>query len=177
MDRLHSSLRRISAFDLALCLRFNRTSRYRAVRHFFWFWSRIGNGMFWYALAAVLPLVYGQAAWPAVAAMSAAGVIGLQLYRWLKVRTLRPRPFQVYSAIQAGAPVLDRFSFPSGHTLHAVSFTTVCTAFFPETAPLLWSVAALVAMSRPVLGLHYPTDVVAGGLLGFGVAHLVLLAA
>jgi undecaprenyl-diphosphatase len=65
---------------------------------------------------------------------------------------------------------LDRYSFPSGHTLHAVSFTWLMAGYFPEWAPVLAGFAVLIALSRVVLGLHYPTDVAAGALLGGGLA-------
>ncbi|MEK7737966.1 MAG: phosphatase PAP2 family protein, partial [Pseudomonadota bacterium] len=67
-----------------------------------------------------------------------------------------------------------RFSFPSGHTLHAVSFTLVASAAYPVLAPSLWLYTALVALSRPVLGLHYPSDVLAGAAIGALLAQLVL---
>ena len=67
---------------------------------------------------------------------------------------------------QIGAAPLDRYSFPSGHTLHAVSFTVLATAYFPALGWVLVPFASLVAASRVVLGLHYPTDVLAGALLG-----------
>jgi len=165
---------RISELDLELCLRMNRISQFRFWRTFFRILSRLGDGIFWYALMAILPLAYGSAAWPTVGRMAVAGVAGLALYRWLKLRTSRPRPFQVYAAINAAAPALDRFSFPSGHTLHAVSFSLIAAAGFPELAPLLFPFAALVAASRPILGLHYPSDVLAGALLGAAVAQATL---
>ena len=165
---------RIADLDLELCVRLNRISQFRFWRSFFRVVSRLGNGVFWYSLMALLPLAYGTAAWSTVGRMAVAGVAGLALYRWLKLRTSRPRPFQVYATINAAAPALDRFSFPSGHTLHAVSFALIATADFPELAPLLFPFAALIAASRPILGLHYPSDVIAGALLGAGVAQAVL---
>jgi undecaprenyl-diphosphatase len=169
------SLYRISQLDLALCLRMNRVSHVRFWRGLFRGISRMGNGAFWYSLMAALPIVYGPTAWPTVARMAIAGILGLSVYKWLKVRTSRPRPFQVYAAISAAAPTLDRFSFPSGHTLHAVSFSLVAAAGFPELGPFLFPVALLVSASRPILGLHYPSDVLAGALLGILVAQTVLL--
>ena len=167
-------LHRISALDLALCVRCNRASRNTGARALFRAASRLGDGAFWYALIAALPLVYGPQAWPAAVRMALVGVLGLAVYKWLKARTLRPRPYQVSPDIVAAAAPLDRFSFPSGHTLHAVSFTTVCCAHHPELAPALVPFAMLVAASRPVLGLHYPSDVLAGAALGGALAALVL---
>ena len=62
---------------------------------------------------------------------------------------------------------LDQFSFPSGHTLHAVSFATVLVHYFPGWWVVAVPFAALVGLSRLILGLHYPTDVLIGGLIGY----------
>lgn len=175
MPKTPSSPHWISELDLAICLRFNRVSHFRFWRVFFKTVSRLGDGVFWYSLMALLPLAYGAAAWPTVGRMALAGALGLTIYKWLKHKTSRPRPYQVYTAISAAAPALDRFSFPSGHTLHAVSFGLVAATGFPQLAPLVYPFAFLVAVSRPVLGLHYPSDVLAGALLGTLVAQLVCL--
>lgn len=174
MIRSSLSFSRINRLDLALCLRLNRLSRIHAWRRLFQIVSRLGNGIFWYVLMALLPIIYGAAAWPTVARMALAGLLGLATYKWLKQRTSRPRPCQVYAAISAAAPALDRFSFPSGHTLHAVSFSLVAVAGFPELAPALYGFSLMVAFSRPILGLHYPSDVLAGTALGVAVAQLAL---
>lgn len=79
---------------------------------------------------------------------------------------MRERPFISFENIQQAAPALDRYSFPSGHTMHALSFAVMFSYYLPSVAPLVWGFAALVAMSRIILGLHYPTDVIAGGMLG-----------
>lgn len=69
MPKPQSPLHRINALDLALCLRCNRVSRYRAGRSFFRAVSRLGDGAFWYVLMALLPLMYGDRAWPVVLQM------------------------------------------------------------------------------------------------------------
>lgn len=132
--------------------------------------SRIGDGVFWYALMAVLPLLYGRAGAGASMHMAVAGLVCLLVYRWLKRRTARPRPGGVVADVRTATHVLDEYSFPSGHTLHAVAFTLIAVHHFPPLQLLLVPLCVLIALSRPALGLHYPSDVLAGALLGAGVA-------
>jgi len=96
------------------------------------------------------------------------------VYALLKRVFVRERPFITHAAIHRAALPLDRYSFPSGHTLHAVSFTWQACAHFPELAWLLVPLAALIAGSRVVLGLHYPSDVLAGAVIGGALAQLGL---
>ncbi|MCW9089151.1 MAG: phosphatase PAP2 family protein [Gammaproteobacteria bacterium] len=165
---------RISAVDGRLCLLLNRMSRRHLLVLLFRFISRIGDGLFWYALMAVLPLLYGERGLVAAGLMVLAGLINLQVYRLCKHRFARERPFVSMPRINLAGVPLDRYSFPSGHTQHAVGFSVVAVAFFPHLAMALFVLAALVALSRPLLGLHYPSDVVLGAGLGFGVAQLLL---
>ena len=175
MARTTSPWHRINALDLALCLRFNRVSRYALLCWFFRIVSRLGNGVFWYSLMSVMIVIDGMDALSTITRMILAGLACLAIYKYLKTRTSRPRPYQVYTAIAAAAPALDRFSFPSGHTLHAVCFTALACNAYPQLAPVLWPFTALVAISRPILGLHYPSDVLAGALIGIAIAGLALL--
>jgi undecaprenyl-diphosphatase len=163
--------RRVDALEYGWCLRLNRSCNSPAVRDVFATVSRLGDGVFWYVLILLLPVIYGQAGVLPAIRMAVMGFIGVALYKYLKSRFVRERPYISLAGIHPGTRALDRYSFPSGHTLHAVSFTMVALDTFPELAPLLIPFAALVAASRVVLGLHYPSDVVAGGLIG------VLLAA
>lgn len=174
MSKAAFSLRRISEIDLALCVRCNRASRYRAMRATFRLLSRVGDGVVWYALMALLPLAYGRTAWLVVLQMLIGGAVGLVLYKCLKRKTLRVRPFHAHSTIVAAAAPLDRFSFPSGHTLHAFSMSLIVSHSFSELAPALLGLAILIGASRPILGLHYPSDVLAGAAIGTVVAGAVI---
>ncbi len=174
MQRLDGTLQFIQRWDERACARLNRAIRYRALLHLFRAASWLGNGIFWYALMLALLLAHGVDAALPVLHMVGVGLFCSFLYRLLKKGTLRPRPFEVHTHIAAGAVPLDRFSFPSGHTLHAVAFTVVATAHYPQLAPLLVPVTLAVAASRIVLGLHYPSDVLAGAALGAAVAHASL---
>jgi undecaprenyl-diphosphatase len=174
ISRTTEVFRRIDAFEYAWCLRLNRGCHRRALKNMFVVVSRLGDGVFWYAFAALLPLLYGEAGLHTSIRMVVVGVTGLAIYKWLKNRLVRERPCVSLIGIVRGTPPLDRYSFPSGHTLHAVSFTTLIVASFPELAWLCVPFAVLVAMSRVVLGLHYPSDVAAGALLGFSLAAAAL---
>lgn len=137
--------------------------------------SRVADGPLWVALILALPWIdatHGAARAPWLLLL---GTVNLLLYVTLKRSTRRMRPFERCDGIRACARVPDAFSFPSGHTLHAVAFALAFSAYYPWTALVLWPLAAVVAMSRVVLGLHYPSDVLVGALVGAGTAALVML--
>jgi undecaprenyl-diphosphatase len=166
MTNLNSPLQRINDYDVALCILCNRQSRHLFIRRFFRVISRLGDGLFWYALMCVLLLVFQGEALPAVLHMLAAALTGTLTYKFIKGKTHRPRPFNVYPVIVCAGHTLDQFSFPSGHTLHAVSFSLIAVFYFPALIWLVLPYTLLVALSRPILGLHYPSDVLAGAVLG-----------
>jgi undecaprenyl-diphosphatase len=170
MNRAQLIMARFDIAEYRLCRRLNRGATSQAVCTLLRFASRLGDGIAWYALVAVLPLIYGGAAVRPAIGMAATGIIGLLIYRWLKHALVRERPFIRHPGITLAMPPLDRYSFPSGHTLHAVAFTWQAVANFPELAWVLVPLASLIAASRVVLGLHYPSDVLAGGAIGAALA-------
>ncbi len=157
---------RLLASDSGWCLAANRMAARQAVRAYFKAVSRLGDGMFWYVLMAAMIVVDGRDGLAASIHLALAGIAALSLYKWLKRWTRRPRPFASDGRIQAWTAPLDEFSFPSGHTLHAVTFTLVALAHYPLLVWLLLPFAASVAVSRVVLGLHYPSDVLAATVIG-----------
>ncbi len=167
-------LSRLDRAEFKLCITFNRGVHRAGLRRLFRIVSRLGDGVIWYSLIAVLPFFAGRAGLITSLRMAVAGLTGLLLYRVLKHRLVRERPFITHHAIVRGTAPLDRFSFPSGHTLHAVCFAVVAIQAFPVLAWVLVPLAVLIALSRVVLGLHYPSDVIAGALLGEGIAQAAL---
>lgn len=149
-----------------LCLLANRWGARRAITRFFGAVSRLGDGVFWYALMLALALLGGALGCVCALQMVLTGLVAAAMYRGLKRWTRRPRPFRAHEDIVAHVLPLDEFSFPSGHTLHAVTFTIIALAYFPLLAPLLIPFTLLVAASRVVLGLHYPSDVLAATVIG-----------
>lgn len=161
---------RVDAFEYRVCATLNRGCRREFIRDAFRMISRLGDGFAWYLLVLLIPVWYGEQGLRTALVMALAGLAGLAIYKVLKSRLVRERPYITFDRILPGTRPLDRYSFPSGHTLHAVSFTWIATAHYPELGWVLVPFAALIAASRVVLGLHYPSDVLAGAVIGAGVA-------
>ena len=134
--------------------------------------SRLGDGAIWYTLMAMLPGFGGPQGAPTAWRMFAVGLASLAIYKLLKHRIARPRPYVGCPGIRVCARSLDEFSFPSGHVMHAVAFSLLLSAAYPMWAWLAWSFTALVALSRVVLGLHYPSDVAIGAAIGLVAGEL-----
>jgi|SRR5688572_26099843 len=167
MDRrVALAFARFDAAELKFCRYLNRSSRSSPVRQLFRTVSWLGDGWLWYAVMVALPLAYGFPGLLPALHLAATGALGVLLYKLIKNHAVRERPYITHSVIECASAPLDRYSFPSGHTLHAVCFTVLLTSYLPELTAALAALAALIALSRVILGLHYPTDVAAGAVLG-----------
>ncbi|MBD8526380.1 phosphatase PAP2 family protein [Pseudoxanthomonas sp. CAU 1598] len=161
--------------DMAWVLRANGWARQSSLTPGIVVVSRLGDGPLWYALMVAVALVDGLHGLIASVHMALTGLLALGLYMQLKRHTQRPRPYATEPRVTALTPALDEFSFPSGHTLHAVSFTIVALAWYPQLAWLLVPFTLAIAASRVVLGLHYPSDVLAAAVIGSALSTLSLL--
>lgn len=137
--------------------------------------SRLGDGP-GYALLALLlwQLDYSWSA-AAVATLALGFLFELPAYVLLKRVIQRPRPADAHAALSAFITPSDKFSFPSGHTAAAFMVALVMTAFVPALAPLCYGLASAIGLSRVLLGVHFPSDIVAGAALGSLMAALALL--
>ena len=135
----------LNYFDMlesGFCVRINRYARTRAVRSFFSCVSKLGDWYFWAALGA-LCLAHGNPGTPEfLMRCSVTAAAGILLYKLLKRHLVRERPYVSHAGIVCGTAPLDRYSFPSGHTLHAVSFTVLFAGFEP----------ALLLLAAPFAG-------------------------
>ncbi len=167
---------RANIAEQRLCRFANLACRRSAIRALFRAVSRLGDGASWYALIVLMPILAGtgnvRSGIIASLHMLFAGACGLSIYKILKKTLVRERPFIALIGIECAMPPLDRYSFPSGHTLHAVLFTIIAVGYCPSLIIVLAPFALLIALSRIVLGLHYPSDVVVGAALGWAISKL-----
>lgn len=102
-------------------------------------------------------------------------VVTVAITTSLKHIIKRERPFITYPDIIYQKQKADGYSFPSGHTSQAFSMATSLSLAFPKWYVIAPSFlyAATVGYSRMYLGVHYPTDVAGGAIIGMGSAFLV----
>jgi undecaprenyl-diphosphatase len=158
--------------EIGVCLRINRLGQKEWIQKFFRSVSRLGDGGFWAAMALGLVLLRGVGVLPWLIQVAATAIVGVLIYKLLKHFLVRERPYISHGEIRLGAAPLDRYSFPSGHTLHAVSFTLLFCHVEPVLALVALPFAVLVAISRVILGLHYPSDVLVGAAIGMTLAQV-----
>lgn len=161
--------------DLKGCVYLNHLSHSQRIALFFKTISRLGDGPFWYVMLLSVWTMQGLAYGLNILYLVVMGSIGTLIYKFLKNKTTRPRPYQVHQVIVLGERPLDHFSFPSGHTLHAVMVTITLGYIQPLLLILMLPFTILVALSRMVLGLHYPSDVIVGAIIGASVASTIIL--
>ena len=90
----------------------------------------------------------------------------------LKELIARDRPCHVLSHIKDIANCSNSFSFPSNHAVNSFTFATIVSLAYKNLTFLLYVSALLIGYSRIYLGVHYPTDVLSGALLGILIGFL-----
>jgi undecaprenyl-diphosphatase len=137
--------------------------------------TRGGDGWLWYGLAGAIALFGGPERFVSLAAAATAVAIGIAMFLKLKKVFGRKRPCALEPHCWATLLPPDQFSFPSGHTITAFAVAVSIGAFYPMLRAELMFCAASIAGSRILLGMHFLSDVVAGGLLGAGLGYASVL--
>lgn len=132
--------------------------------------SRSGDGylqlLLPIALLVLLPADGEDFLWLVMSAF----MIERALYFILKNTLKRRRPPDVVPYFSSVVLPSDRFSFPSGHTMAAFLLATLCYLYFGTIALPLYLWACAVGASRVLLGVHFPSDILAGATIGTVIA-------
>lgn len=162
----HYYASQITTFEVALMERFCSLRDWPWLTRIFRTASRLGDGPLWIATGMFL-LAYNQDNSRRVV-LAASVAIGLSILLFKAVKHLigRPRPFESWQALSCIMAPPDKFSFPSGHTMTAFAVWGTLSVGLPGLSHVYLAIAILIGLSRIFLGLHYPSDVLAGALLG-----------
>jgi undecaprenyl-diphosphatase len=131
--------------------------------------SDLGEGLGWVAGGIALAILGGPKGRRAGAATAVASLAATYIVQQrVKPVFRRVRPFVNREATVVGIRPADH-SFPSGHTASSFAAATALALFYPRAAPLAYSLATAVGMSRVHLGVHFPSDAAVGGVIGIGI--------
>lgn len=161
--------------DIALFQKIFNWHGKRPVDKFMAVASHVGNGYI-YPVIAVIVAVLDFAATKVILpiALTSFAIEG-SVYGVAKFKLRRARPCHAIPGVENLTRYPDQFSFPSGHTAAAFVMATVLRFFYPQLSIPLYLSASTIGFSRIYNGLHFPSDVVAGGALGFISARLSLM--
>ena len=170
---MNTFLQRIHHLDTLLFLWLHVTKRYPYRKSIRWI-SRSGDGPFYIVITLIILFLDSQQSMAFLAAGLLAYVGEVSLYLLLKNTIRRDRPAVRIETYEAWIVPSDKFSFPSGHTAAAFVFACLLLQFYPLFAAPAFIWASLIGASRVLLGVHYPSDIAAGTLLGCSCAFTAI---
>lgn len=132
--------------------------------------NHLGNGWLYPLAAIAIVIAYGTSSWLTLMIAVVATALTHSIYPPIKRRLARLRPCDYDPSLNLSIKVMDEYSFPSGHVMTATSAGIPIAISFPELTPVVLTVATLIGWARLSLGHHYPSDLIAGAVLGTLVA-------
>jgi undecaprenyl-diphosphatase len=165
----------LQAADLEAVRILSRTARSRVGRLCAIGISKLGNGWIYIVLAAMVFARWGLAGYKVILCAGINAGVTHSLYPLIKRRYRRRRPFKVDPELSSLLATLDEHSFPSGHAMTLAAVLTPIVMLWPSAAIPAVVMFAGLAWSRIATAHHYPSDVLAGAVLGIGLAYPISL--
>jgi membrane-associated phospholipid phosphatase len=129
------------------------------------------NGLVWFLLGGALAIL-DSSRWESWLICALLGPVAIGLNYGIKLLVKRPRPVLDGLPPLGGAP--SSLSFPSAHATSSFAVATAMVRVDPAMAGA-FVVAVALALGRPYLGMHYPSDVLAGAFIGVALGLIVPL--
>jgi len=129
------------------------------------------NGLVWFVLGAALAII-DSSRWESWLICALLGPLAIGLNYGIKLLVKRPRPVLEGLPPLGGAP--SSLSFPSAHATSSFAVATAMVRVDPAMAGA-FVVAIALSLGRPYLGMHYPSDVLAGAFIGVALGLIVPL--
>lgn len=136
--------------------------------------SKTGDGYLYALIGVLLWWLETQYGPQFAGVLLLAFAIELPTYLVCKNTVKRHRPADAIAGFDPFLQPSDKFSFPSGHTAAAFLFASLVSFYYPLFALPAYGAACLIGCSRVLLGVHFPTDIVAGIVLGLVSVELAL---
>jgi undecaprenyl-diphosphatase len=133
--------------------------------------SKLGNGWFYLFLAALIFARWGLGGARLILLAGVNAGVMHSLYPLIKNRYQRRRPFRVDPELSSLLATLDEHSFPSGHAMTLSAVLTPIVMLWPAMAVPGAVMVIGLAWSRVATAHHYPSDVLAGSMLGLGLGY------
>jgi membrane-associated phospholipid phosphatase len=138
-----------------------------------WVSNAANNSKIWVGVATALAASGGRGRSAAVRGLLAIGISSISINAVVKGLFPRQRPDRSSTGKGADVRMPTSSSFPSGHAASAFAFATAASAELPQVSLPLYGLATVVGYSRVHTGVHYPSDVLTGAVLGSAIATAV----
>lgn len=164
----------IQKFDICILTFINNNMHYPIMDKAMVIVTSLGNmGIIWIIISIILIVnkKYRNIGIMVLGALLLSTILGEVC---LKPLVHRLRPFSDNSSVKLLIARPISFSFPSGHTTSSFAAAGILAKYFKNYAPYIFSLAALIAFSRLYLYVHYPTDVLAGVILGLVCSKIII---
>lgn len=162
------------SIDVAVFRFCNQSISCLPLDHFFGMITNVNNWMIAYIIIAGILLIKGGKK-ERVALLLTLIMIAMTDqfgYKVLKEFFHRPRPFQALQGVLLPSGEAGTYSFPSNHALNNFAIATLFSILYPGYRYALFITASLIAFSRVYLGVHYPSDIIGGALIGSSFGYL-----